>query len=179
MDRKSNNYERKPPKPLTIASLDWFALRYVERFATTRVKLRRYLQGKLRERGWAGDGDAPIDAVVDRLAGRGYVDDRAFGEAKARGLERRGFGVRRVTQALTAAGLEADLRTEIGETVDGEAAAIAYARRKKLGPFAVSEAGPELQRKQFAAMVRAGHPFDVVKRVLTARSKADRSGFED
>ena len=173
MDRKSDKYERKVPKPLTAASLDWFALRYVERFATTRAKLRRYLQDKLRERGWAGDGVAPIDAVVERLAGLGYVDDRAFGEAKARGLERRGFGVRRVTQALTAAGLEPDLRTEIGETVDGEAAAIAYARRKKLGPFAVSEAGPELQRKQFAAMVRAGHPFDVVKRVLNARSEAE------
>ncbi len=176
MDRKARNSERKPPKPLTAASLDWFALRYVERFATTRAKLRRYLGDKLRERGWAGEGTAPIDAVVERLSALGYVDDRAFGEAKARGLARRGFGVRRVTQALMAAGVEPDLRAEIGETVDGEAAAIAYARRKKLGPFAVVEAGPDVQRKQFAAMVRAGHPFEAVKRVMNARTEAELGG---
>ena len=167
MDRKSNDSERKPPKPLTIVSLNWFALRYVERFATTRAKLRRYLQSKLRARGWSGDGEAPIDAVVDRLTALGYVDDRAFGEAKARGLERRGFGVRRVDQTLAGAGLDAKLRTEIAGIVDGEAAALVYARRKKLGPFAEGNVSPEQRAKQFAAMVRAGHPFDLVKRILS------------
>ena len=173
MDRRKPRKERKPPKPLTAASLDWFALRYVERYATTRAKLRRYLGDKLRQRGWAGEGTAPIDAVVERLSCLGYVDDRAFGEAKARGLERRGFGERRVALALTVAGVEPDLRADIVEQVDGEAAALAYAKRKKLGPFAVAKADPDTARKQFAAMVRAGHSFDTVKRVMTARNEAD------
>lgn len=160
--------ERKPKKPLTDESLRWFALRYVERYATTRAKLRDYLRGKLRERGWAGEGDAPIDAVVERMAELGYVDDRAFGEARARSLERRGFGPRRVDQALTAAGVEPDLRDAIAEELAPFEAAVAYARRKKLGPFGPPVTDPILRQKQFASMVRAGHAFDVARRILDA-----------
>ena len=63
------------------------ALRYVERFATTRGKLAAYLSRKIRERGWAGE---PIDPaiVAERMATLGYVDDRLFAEARARSLAR-------------------------------------------------------------------------------------------
>lgn len=42
----------RPLTPLDPARLERLALRYVERFATTRVKLTRYLERKVRERGW-------------------------------------------------------------------------------------------------------------------------------
>lgn len=165
--------ERKPKKPLTPESLNWFALRYVERYATTREKLRQYLKGKLYERGWAGEGEAPIDTLVERFAELGYVDDRSYGESKARSLERRGYGARRVDQALMAAGIEPEMREEIREEVDEAEAAIAYAKRKRIGPFASDAPGPELRQKQFAAMVRAGHSFEIVKAVLDAKSEEE------
>ncbi len=162
---------RKPKKPLTADSLNWFALRYVERYATTREKLRRYLADKLRERGWAGEGQAPIDATVERFAELGYVDDRSFGESKARSLGRRGYGARRIDQTLTAAGIEPELREEIRDEVDECEAALAYARRKRIGPFAAEKPTPDARQKQFAAMVRAGHGFDQVKAILGAGSE--------
>jgi regulatory protein len=165
--------ERKPKKPLTAESLRWFALRYVERYATTRAKLRDYLQGKLRERGWSGEGEAPIDETVECFAELGYVDDRAFGEARARSLERRGYGPRRVAQTLAAAGVEQELREEIGDGFVARDAAIAYARRRRIGPFGPPVDDPALRQKQFAAMVRAGHDFDLTRRVLDARSEND------
>lgn len=165
--------ERKPKKPLTPESLNWFALRYVERYATTREKLRQYLKGKLYERGWAGDGEAPIDPMVERFAELGYVDDRSYGENKAKSLERRGYGIRRVDQALMAAGIEPEMREEIRDGVDEAEAAIAYARRKRIGPFAAEKADPELRQKQFAAMVRAGHSFDRAKAILGAATEAE------
>ena len=169
--------ERKPRKPLTAEALNWFALRYVERYATTREKLRKYLSGKLRERGWAEEGQAPIDALVDRFVELRYVDDRSYGETKAKSLERRGYGVRRVDQALMAAGIEADVREDIRSEVDEGEAALAYARRKRIGPFAAEPPGPELRQKQFAAMVRAGHPFDRVRAILGAETEADLDQF--
>ena len=172
-ERRPQRRERKPKKPLTPESLSWFALRYVERYATTREKLRRYLKGKLRERGWAGEGAAPIDATVERFAELGYVDDRSYGESKAKSLERRGYGLRRVDQALTAAGIEPELRDEIRSEVDERDAAMAYARRKRIGPFAVEKPSPELRQKQFAAMVRAGHSFELVKTILGATSEEE------
>lgn len=176
--RRPQNRERKPKKPLTPESLNWFAIRYVERYATTREKLRQYLKGKLYERGWAGEGEAPIDATVERFAELGYVDDRSFGESKARSLERRGYGVRRVDQALMAAGIEPEMREAIRDEVDEREAAIAYARRKRIGPFAAEAPSPELRQKQFAAMVRAGHSFDRVKAILGAASEDDLDQLE-
>lgn len=169
--------ERKPKKPLTAESLNWFALRYVERYATTREKLRQYLKGKLFERGWSGEGTAPIDALVERFTELGYVNDRIYGESKARSLERRGYGARRVDQALTAAGIEPELRDEIREEVDEAEAAVAYARRKRIGPFAAEKPSPELRQKQFASMVRAGHSFEIVKAILDATSEDELDGL--
>ncbi|MCA3255966.1 MAG: RecX family transcriptional regulator, partial [Alphaproteobacteria bacterium] len=94
-NRRAKRLDPKPKKPMTASSLDWFALRYVERFQTTEAKLGDYLRRKLKERGWAGDGEPPVDAVVARLAELGYVNDRLYSESKARGLERRGYGPRR------------------------------------------------------------------------------------
>ncbi len=173
MSFPSQERRQKPKKPLDAESLRWFALRYVERFATTRAKLATYLKGKVRERGWAGEGEAPVDAVADRLVELGYVDDRVYGEAKARGLASRGFGARRVGQALTAAGVEPELRQEIGEGVDAVKAAVAYARRKRVGPFGAAVEDRDVRQKQLAAMLRAGHDFALARRVLGAASEAE------
>lgn len=176
--RRSQRREPKPKKPMTASSLDWFALRYVERFQTTESKLTDYLLRKLKERGWAGEGEPPVDAVVARLAGLGYVNDRLYSESKARGLERRGYGPRRVAQALTAAGVDADLRDEIREDIDAPAAAIAFARRKRYGPFGPADVAPDVREKQLAAFIRAGHGFALARAILAAEREEDLDGLE-
>jgi regulatory protein len=77
---------RREPPPLDQARLNDLALGYAARFATTRVKLARYLARKLKERGWAGSAPADIAALVDRLAGLGYVDDASFAAMKGRAM---------------------------------------------------------------------------------------------
>src|SRR3546814_14114701 len=94
---------RRSLKPLDAAALDRLALRYVERFATTRAKLAAYLARKIRERGWAGARVEPAE-VASRRAALGYVDDRAFAEARAHSMTRRGLGGRRVAGAARVAG---------------------------------------------------------------------------
>ena len=165
--------------PLTFDSLREHALRYVERYATTQLKLRRYLQRKLQERGWDGPGEPPVDAIVARMAELKYVDDRVFGEIRARGLERRGYGPRRVRDALTAAGLDSELRDELSDDVDAREAAVAYARRRRFGPFASGTVSPELRQKHFAAMMRAGHAPNIIKLILDASSEDSLSDLED
>ena len=75
----------------TPARLNELALAYVGRFATTRAKLRDYLQRKVRERGW--DGAAAPDSRHGRALRRdGYVDDEAYALSKSRSLTGRGYG---------------------------------------------------------------------------------------
>lgn len=143
------------------------ALRYVERFATTRARLRQYLDRKIRVRGF--DGVAPDTAVIaERFADAGYVDDRAFGEARAAAMARRGLGARRVAGALHHAGLDAGDAEAIAPSIAARAvdAAIAYARRRRIGPFAPTPGDRPVREKQLAAMIRAGHDFALARRIV-------------
>lgn len=156
--------------PLTAAALTELALAYAARYATTRHKLADYLRRKLRERGWAGDDPPPVDDVVDRAAGAGFVDDATFAEQRAGALARRGYGRRRVAVTLMAAGIDADLRASVTETNEDEALATALvlARKRRLGPFGDGAGDPATRRRQLGVLLRAGHDGDVARRILDA-----------
>ena len=159
---------RRPPPPLDEAALKELGLRYVARFATSRAKLAEHLRRKLRERGWASSGDPPVADIVAWAAESGFIDDPAFALSRARALGARGYGERRVAMVLRAAGIEdedgAPARDLARETADE--AALRFARRKRLGPFAATPPDRRDSDKALAAMIRAGHPFDLAKRIL-------------
>ena len=156
-------------KPLDAPRLEELALAYVARFATSAGKLEGYLRRKLRERGWAGGDEPPIAALVERFVGAGYVDDRAFAIAKAGGLLRRGYGGRRIDQALGAAGITEDLREEArGSAGVQRRAALALARKRGFGPFGSAAGDRASREKQVAKMLRAGHPLDSARRIVDA-----------
>lgn len=165
--RSDKRSERRPVPPLDRDKLDRLALRYVERFATTRGRLADYLRRKIRERGWEGEPADP-DALAERMAELGYVDDLAYAEAKARSMGRRGLGARRVADALRHARVQPEdaevVAPEIAER--GPEAALAFARRKRIGPYATEPADRDLRAKQLAAMARAGHGYDLARRIV-------------
>lgn len=166
------NGHRKPrraPQPLNDARLQELALAYVGRFATTRAKLRAYLSRKIRERGWSGEREPDLAALADRLAERGYVDDSAYALSKAQALTSSGYGKRRVVEKLRVAGVaEADGAAAHDhaqkETIS---AALRFAERRRLGPFAREKSADRGEReKGIAAMIRAGHPFGLARAIV-------------
>lgn len=161
--------KRRNPPPLTAARLEELALAYVARFATTQAKLRSYLQRKLRERGWDDEGSPPIDSLVSRYVELGYLDDAAWGRMKAGSLLRRGYGARRVGEALQMAGLAEEVRDEFrpGE-LEQRRAALVLARRRRFGPFAVQAPDRPTREKHVAAMMRAGHRLDIARHIIDA-----------
>ena len=168
--RVRQDRSKKPRPPLDEEAIERLALFYAGRYATTRAKLRAYLSRKIAERGWAGSGDAPIQALVERLADLGYVDDAAFAAARTASLLRRGYGERRVGEALHAAGIaENDGASAREEARQGAwAAALRFAERRRIGPFASGPGDREARHKAAAAMMRAGHPADLVRRIVNA-----------
>ena len=171
-DRSRNRQTRRPSKPLNPARLEDMALAYVARFSTSAAKFERYLTRKLREKGWEGEGEPPVDETVARYVEFGYIDDESYARMKSGSLLRRGYGARRVNQALGQAGIAEDLRAEVapGEAAAREAAAT-YARRRRFGPYGAAD--PAVREKQLAAMVRAGHGFDAARALVDALSVAD------
>lgn len=163
---------RSARPPLGRQQLEELALGYAARFATSAAKLESYLKRKLRERGWGGEGDPPVAAIVARLVGAGYVDDAVYARAKAGGLLRRGYGARRIDQALNAAGIDAVLRKEAGgKPPDHRAAAVTLARRRRFGPFSPERPDRAMRERQIAALLRAGHPLDSARRIVDADSE--------
>lgn len=159
---------KRPAPPLDVPALERLALRYVERFQTTRAKLTRYLVDKIRERGWADARPADPAALAERLAGLGYIDDSAYAEAKAGAMTRRGLGKRRVAGALRQAGIgEDDAAAAEGVVADGRVeAALTLARRRRIGPFADAPPDRALREKQLATLVRGGHDFALARAIV-------------
>ena len=164
---------RRNPRPLDAPRLEELALAYVARFATSAAKLEGYLRRKLRERGWDGEGAAPVAEIVARFVAAGYIDDAVFARARTGSLLRRGYGVRRIGQALDAAGIAEDVRAEVrAAPAEQRRAALALARKRRIGPFGPDGADRALREKQLAAMLRAGHPLDSARELVNASSIA-------
>lgn len=178
--RKKRAGPRKP-RPLDETALRDLAIAYAARFSTTGAKLESYLARKIRERGVAEDGDGRtielgVGTLVERLIELGYVDDAAYARARSRDLTGRGYGKRRVEQALWAAGVDDELRQDHAPSqAQGRRAAILLAKKRRFGIFGTklaADLAPEAQRaakeKQIAAMLRAGHDFADVRFILDA-----------
>ena len=150
--------------------LEELALSYAARFATSGARLEAYLRRKMRERGVAEDaGQLDPRAVVERLVELKYVDDEAYARARADGLLRRGYGGRRVDQALRMAGISEELRAEVSpQEASSRKAAVDMARRRSFGPFGVQPIERDKREKQIAAMIRAGHSYDAARTVVDA-----------
>jgi regulatory protein len=166
---------RRLPPPLDEAKLQELALRYVGRYATTRAKLRGFLLRKLRERGWNGERDPDLEALAERFAELGYVDDAAYAVSKSRALSFRGYGKRRLVEKLKVAGVAADDSKEAIAAAEADAvkAALRYAERRKIGPFASEAPDRPGREKAIAAMVRAGHSFGLARAVANLAPGAD------
>jgi len=181
---RSNSSRRRQRRtaPLDETTLRDLALSYAARFATTAAKLEAYLARKIRERGVAEDADGrvrelDVTGLVKRIVELGYVDDDAFARSRSRDLTQRGYGKRRVEQALWAAGIEEETRAEHApDEAAGRRAAMLLAKKRGFAPFAraplaedeTPEAAHKRREKQVAAMLRAGHLFDHIQFIMAA-----------
>jgi regulatory protein len=162
---KAHAKSRRVPPPLNAERLQELALRYVGKYATTRAKLRAYLSRKVRERGWDGAREPDLEGLASRFGELGYVDDAAYALSKSRALTARGYGKRRLSDKLRVDGVGEEDGAPAIAHADAEAAnaAVRFAERRRLGPFAATAADPRQREKWIAAMVRAGHGFGLAR----------------
>lgn len=165
-------------RPADAAARLWReALAYLDRYAASEASLRRVLTRGARRLGEPAEPAARValvDGLVARARGLGLVDDLAFAEGRARRLLGRGRAPAAVRAALTAKGVAADVTDRALARLAHEngdldlRAAVAFARRRRLGPWRSGEAGADSARRDLAAMARAGFPLPVARQVLAA-----------
>lgn len=164
--------ERRPPRAVTEAYLERAALHYLERFASSAENLRRVLRRKVETRcRLRGEEAEPflllIDPVVARTVSSGLVDDRRYAEARVASFRRRGASTRGIKAKLAAKGVGREVVESALEGEDGDerAAALALARRRKIGPFRPGDRA-SFRQKDMAVLARAGFAFDVARGVI-------------
>jgi len=139
------------------------------------------LHRKLRERNWDGEQPAEIEPMIERFVDLGYVDDVLFAKNRAASLLNRGYGKRRVSQALYQAGIEeGDDKSALALSEERKwEAATNHARKKRIGPFASEQNDADKCQKQLQAFLRAGHDFDIASRFVFAKPGEDISNRDE
>jgi len=169
----------KKPKPvaqqaLTDAStLEQVALRHLNRFDATVAGMRRVLGAHCRR---AGLGQAEASELIEPLLARyrasGLLDDARYAAAAAHGQRRRGASRRAIEHKLAQRGVApGDARAAIDDA-DSEAddaeltAALAFARRRRIGRHRALADRAKFRNKDLAALARAGFDIDTARRAL-------------
>lgn len=181
--RTDRRTERPAGPPPTRLLLHDAALAHLARFAATEAGLVRVLHRRVDRWARAAEAEGALDPeslaaaqqasrqaareVARALVQSGVLDDAAFAGARARSLTRAGRSRRAVGAHLAAKGVAKDLvQAALPDPESELAAALAYARRRRLGPFRKQDADDATQRKELGAMARAGFPQAVARQAL-------------
>jgi regulatory protein len=169
---------------MTARRLENIAVFYLQRFSATTAHLKRVLLRRIDKSLKAKTSRPPapraemlgwVDELIGRLVANGSLNDTAYAETLAGRLRRQGKNATFIRSRLAAKSVPSAVIGEVlGRTMDdGDdrafAAALAYARRRRLGPFRATPPDRDTERKDMGALVRAGFGFEVVRRVMRHR----------
>lgn len=179
-DRRAPRPAGRPPD---AARLREAALAHLARFAATEVALRRVLERRVDRWARAAEAEgqdretiaaaaaaarAAAAEVARAMVAAGAVDDAAFAESRARRLARAGRSRRAIAAHLAAKGIAAETAgATLPDDPEAElAAALAFCRRRRIGPFARATEDAEARRRALAAMARGGFAQGLARRAL-------------
>jgi regulatory protein len=161
------------------------ALTYLGCYAASESSLRRMLENRIRRAAFrhtafAADKEAQaklraaIETIIAKHRRMGILNDAAYAAMKTASARRSGKSARTIRLKLGQKGVAREaIEKALSNSAEGEdaieaelKAARTLARRRKWGLFRGKPADPLMQRKEFAAMARAGFSLDVIRQVL-------------
>ena len=158
-------------REVTPDLIEGWALGYLGRYASSAENLRRVLLRHIRRRApeAAGGFAGAVEMLIERYRASGLLDDAGYAAARAHSLYRRGEPRHKIQARLLAKGVAASVAGEAvaalgAETGDPDlAAACAFARRRRLGPYRRGAADPA---RELGAFARAGFDRRAAQAVL-------------
>ena len=178
---KNVDREKEPrQRPVTARYLENAATYYLGRYASCAENLARVLERKVRRRNEGHSAPSAeqtdwIEATVAKFVRLGLVNDTEYALTRTFSLHRSGKSERVIRGTLKQKGVgESDinaaldaLREEKGDSLEIEAA-IAYARRRRYGPYRTAKPGEDKVRRELASFARAGFSYQLARMIVEA-----------
>ncbi|PHQ69333.1 MAG: hypothetical protein COB93_08300 [Sneathiella sp.] len=174
---------RKPKEP-TEKWLRDQALRYLNRFPATTMKMHQHLQKKaapnleffdVTESNLIGN----IDRVIENLVRAGFMNDDEFAASKARVMAKQGKSTAQIGAKLQELGFT-ETQMDAAIAALGEdpykrdlRAAARYVKRRKFGPYKPTEIRSDRRDKELASLARQGFSYDIATKALDAETTED------
>jgi len=159
-------------KRLTKRRLTNIAAYYLQRHASSVANFRQVLRRRVRRELVPGadpvEANGWIDEIVADFVARRLLNDQTYAAARVVRDRMLAKAPRKTRAALLAKGVGS---TIVNDAVrdDGSAewsAALAVARRRRLGPYSVKPRDPDTDRRDLGVLGRAGIGFAVAKKVM-------------
>ena len=180
---RKNRDPKWVPKEITAGQVEWAANNYMQRYVATEAQLRRVLMRRL-QKNWRNRGDKVteeerqrgidlVDVQIEKLRQAGRIQDGRVARMWTEHYVNRGKSLPFIRQKLREKGIESTLIADSIQAVHSQMedpeleSAIIYARKRRLGPYREAPEGQTARKqKDLSAMMRAGHRYDVVRKVL-------------
>tara|TARA_B100001250_G_C19762498_1_gene773149 strand:+ start:1066 stop:1629 length:564 start_codon:yes stop_codon:yes gene_type:complete len=167
---------KKKSLKVTIEEMTNFALKYVEKFATSRQQLKTYLLKKYLNSKTPNikknDISDLIDIVLEDLEKSKFINDKFYSESKAKSLIQRGSSINKIRNYLFGKGVgEKYIKNTIEKIKEKNEdqdffSAIKICKKKRIGPSRQEDNRPLFYKKDIGVLARSGFDFEVSKRVM-------------
>ncbi len=180
-----------PAGPMSIdkteARLMNKAVHYLGRYSTSEKRLREVLSRFATRKLVDTETTEVVSAmtrVVEKCQRLGYLDDVAFAVSQARSQRQQGKSTMAIRQRLRQHALDDVAITMALQTADTDhqdaelAAAIQFARRRRLGPFFRGVADERMRHRHMGSLARAGFSIEVCRAILDTNDINDLEELE-
>ncbi len=187
MNRYSKQKRKKwIPPAMTAEYLREATTQYLERYMPSEFQLKQVLWRKIDKnihlRG-SGNRSEYGAMIMEELRYRkeiGALDDQRFAAAWVESLHTKGKSKIQIRVKLQQKGIDRCIINKALIPLDDEEqdfafeAAVRYARKRRFGPFQVDpQKRKERYKKDVAAMMRAGHSYENIKKIMACESLED------
>ena len=167
--------KRRTPPVITESYLEVQLRQYLDRYEASEQRCREVLYRRVRASisvhgGELSEHRSLVEAVVSAQVASGRLDDARFASEWVESLRRRGASRLKIRFSLRQKGVSSSVVDSVLSAGDADAeraAAVAYAKRRRLGPYArVIATEFKEKRRELAAMARAGFGYSLASEVL-------------
>lgn len=142
---------------------------YLSKHASSVENLRKVMQRRAARRHPELGRDAAALLAAEAVGfcrGHAFVDDASYAEMKVRSGLRKGHSRQRIAAGLAVKGVGRETSEAALEGADDLAAAAAFARRKRIGPWRKASPDPDARRREAAAFGRNGFGGDAASGIM-------------